>query len=45
MRFVETPLIQISSTDIRRRIREGRSVRYRVPREVESYIHQHGLYR
>ena len=29
---VEVPLIDLSSTDLRRRIAEGRSVRYLVPR-------------
>lgn len=45
MEFAETPSVEISSTDIRGRIREGRSVRYLVPREVESYIYERGLYR
>ena len=45
MRFVETPSIEISSTDIRARVREGRSTRYLIPPEVEAYIRQHGLYR
>lgn len=45
MEFAETPSVEISSTDIRRRIREGKSIRYLVPREVESYIYGHGLYR
>jgi len=45
MQFVETPLVGISSTDVRRRVREGRSIRYLVPREVEDYIYKHGLYR
>ena len=45
MQFVDSPEIGISSTDIRRRLREGKSIRYLVPREVEEYIHDHGLYR
>lgn len=39
-----TPRIDISATDIRRRVREGRPVRYLVPTEVEEYIRQHRLY-
>ena len=42
---VEAPLITLSSRDIRRRIAEGRSVRYMIPRAVEAYIHEKGLYR
>ncbi len=44
-RFVETPLLAISGTDIRRRVREGRTIRYLVPEPVRQYITAHGLYR
>jgi nicotinate-nucleotide adenylyltransferase len=43
--LVEMPLIGVSGTDIRRRVPEGRSIRYHVPAAVESYVHEHGLYR
>lgn len=42
---LETPLIDISATDIRRRVREGRSIRYLVPDRVRNYIESAGLYR
>jgi nicotinate-nucleotide adenylyltransferase len=42
--FVEVPQVNIRATDIRRRIAEGRSIRRLVPRAVERYILEHGLY-
>jgi nicotinate-nucleotide adenylyltransferase len=42
---LETPRIDISASDIRRRCREGRSIRYLVPDAVLQYIETHGLYR
>jgi len=42
---VEMPALGLSSTEIRRRIAAGRSIRYMTPRAVEKYIETHGLYR
>jgi nicotinate-nucleotide adenylyltransferase len=42
---MEIPALSISSTDIRRRVAEGRPIRYLVPREVAQYIAERGLYR
>jgi nicotinate-nucleotide adenylyltransferase len=42
---IETPQIDISSRDLRRRAAAGRSLRYFLPRAVECYIHEKRLYR
>jgi nicotinate-nucleotide adenylyltransferase len=45
MELIETPLIDISSRDLRRRAAAGRSLRYFLPRAVECYILEKRLYR
>jgi nicotinate-nucleotide adenylyltransferase len=42
---VPMPRMEISSTEIRRRVAAGGSIRYFVPRAVAAYIAAHGLYR
>jgi len=43
-RCVDSLLIDVASTDVRRRVREGQSIRYLVPEPVRGYILQQGLY-
>lgn len=43
--FMQIPALALSSTDIRRRVAEGRPIRYLVPDEVEKYIRKRTLYR
>ena len=41
---VDMPLLEISSTDLRRRVREGRPLTYLLPDTVLAYILEHELY-
>ncbi len=43
--LLNTPEYDVSSTDIRERIREGASLMNLVPKVVEDYIYAHGLYK
>jgi nicotinate-nucleotide adenylyltransferase len=42
--FLKPPRIEIASSEIRRRLGRGRSVRYWLPEPVLAYIRRHGLY-
>ena len=41
---LEGPWVDVSGTEIRRRVASGLSVRYQVPEEVERYVYRYGLY-
>lgn len=43
--WVDSPLVDLSSTEIRLRVYLEQSIRYQVPRTVEEYILKHQLYR
>ena len=42
--FIDVSLLDISGTGIRNLIRQGKSIQFLVPDEVEAYIRQRGLY-
>ena len=44
IRYLDMPIIQISSSTIRRRVSEGKPIRYLVPDKVANYIGANGLY-
>jgi len=42
--IIEMPEVDISSSDLQRRVHEGLPIKYQVPEEVESYISKFRLY-
>lgn len=44
VKLIDAPVIELSSTEIRERLANGKSVRYYVPDEVLGYIERHHLY-
>ena len=43
--LIKTPLYEISSTDLRDRIHEGKSLRYLIPKKVLDYVEESGFYK
>lgn len=43
--WLTMPMIDLASSDIRRRLRAGRSIRHLVPRPVERYLLRHRVFR
>lgn len=44
IKILHNKVLEVSSTEIKEDIRQGRSIAGRVPEAVERYIHEHGLY-
>ncbi len=44
IRLLRSPFLEISSNDIRRRVRESESIRYLLPQKVADYIYEGNLY-
>lgn len=42
--IIDMPEVDISSSDLQRRVKEGLPIKYQVPEEVERYIIEHHLY-
>jgi nicotinate-nucleotide adenylyltransferase len=44
-KVITVPAIDLSATQVRERVKQGRSIRYLVPEPVREYIVGRGLYR
>lgn len=42
--FLESAMLEVSSTEIRHTVREGKSIRFLVPDSVEAYVRRNRLY-
>ena len=42
--FINSPQLDISSSDIQKRVQQGLPIKYQVPEAVEDYIYEHELY-
>lgn len=43
--FIDTPIIEISSSMVRDRVKQGKSIKYLVPESVEEHIRYNDLYK
>jgi len=43
--LIKTTLLEISSSDLRQKVYEGKSIKYLLPLDVENFIKEQGLYK
>ncbi|MDH4209415.1 MAG: nicotinate-nucleotide adenylyltransferase [Anaerolineae bacterium] len=44
LEIIDMPEVEISSSDLQRRLKQGLPIKYQVPEKVERYIREHRLY-